>query len=49
MGYDLTATLENPNNQLACKQYFARYGYENTPLCNKDDPASDDVINPGFS
>ncbi len=49
VGYDLTATLENPNNQIACKNRPARYGYNNTALCNPADPNSDAVVNPGFT
>ncbi len=47
--YDLTATLENPDNKYTCKQSLARYGYANNLLCDKNSSASDAVINPLFS
>jgi prepilin-type N-terminal cleavage/methylation domain-containing protein len=48
-GFDLTASLENPNNPLACKNRLARYGYNNLVLCDTINPSTDDVINTSFS
>lgn len=49
IGYDLTATLENPNNAIACKNRFARYGYNDSPLCDPTNLGGDDVVNASFT
>lgn len=49
LGYDLMATLENPNNKATCKNSFARYGYINTALCDPLDPNGNAIQNATFA
>ena len=49
LGYDLTATMENPNNSIACKNRFARYGFNNMSLCDPNSASGDLIVNASFS